>query len=199
MISLNDIARALNGVWLLFLDRPGAIRLFDASTEGFWRSFQAIVLVAPVYAVVVLANNEAYAIYAAQNGQTHDAGAFMTARAVGLVLDWVAVPVLLAVLAPFLGIGRGYAAYIVARNWSAVLTTVPTALVALLAVSGLVDGNAILVPAGLALAIALRVGYLAARRALNVPIDAAIGYVALDVLMGLLIASLVEIAFGIGA
>jgi hypothetical protein len=83
------------------------------------------------------------------------------------------------------------------RNWSAVLTTVPTALVSLLAVSGLADGEAILIPAGLALAVALRIGYLAARRALNVPIDVAVGYVALDALMGFLIASLVGRAFGV--
>ena len=50
MIGATKSSASLNAVWLLFLDRRGADPLFDSSVEGFWRSFRAIVLVAPLYA-----------------------------------------------------------------------------------------------------------------------------------------------------
>ena len=59
VITLDEIARSLQGAWLLFLDRANAMRLFDASYGGFWRSFQAVVLVAPAYELTVLADRRA--------------------------------------------------------------------------------------------------------------------------------------------
>ena len=51
-----EIERSLTGAWRLFLGKPDAMRFFDASVEGFWRSFGAIVLVAPLYALTALAD-----------------------------------------------------------------------------------------------------------------------------------------------
>ena len=51
-----EIARSLTGAWRLFLGRPDAMRFFDTSVDGFWRSFRAIILVAPLYALTALAD-----------------------------------------------------------------------------------------------------------------------------------------------
>ena len=55
MLERDEIARSLTGAWELFLDRPDAMRRFDISMTGFWRSFRAIVLVLPAYLVTSLA------------------------------------------------------------------------------------------------------------------------------------------------
>jgi hypothetical protein len=184
MISPAEIIRSLTAVWFLFVDRRDAIRLFDTSIDGFWKSFQAIVLVAPVYALSAIADQQAY-LAILEPGTSFDQAAYFTARTLTLALDWVTIPVLLALLAPALGIRGGYSAYIVVRNWATVFTSIPFALISLLDLAGLFPGEAILFPAGIALAISLRISYLAARRALGVPIDMAIGFVVLDVLVSI--------------
>jgi hypothetical protein len=156
--------------------------MFDTSVEGFWKSFQAALLVAPIYAMSVVADEQAYAALA---GALFDAPAYYIARAVTFVLEWVTIPVLLAILAPALGIRNRYSAYVIARNWATVVTSVPYALLSILDISGLFPGESIIFPAGIALAIALRVAYLVARRALGVPIDVAIGFVVLDLLVSI--------------
>jgi hypothetical protein len=196
MISRADITRSLNAVWLLFLDRAGAIQLFDAGVDGFWKSFQAIVLVAPIYAFSVAADVAAY-LAVAEPGSTFDATAYFISHALTLALDWVTLPVLLALLAGPLGIRGGYSVYIVARNWSSVFTIVPYAVVSLLELTGLFPGLLLLFPAGVAFAIALRLSYVGARRGLGVPVDVAIGFVALDFLVSLGLAQAMAYLFGV--
>ena len=198
MIGRDEIVRSLTGAWLLFLDRPGALGQFDVGYAGFWRSFQAILLVAPAYALTVLADRRAI-LSDAVAGDGFDAAAFMAARWLTLGFDWIALPLLLAALAAFLGIRRGYPAYIVARNWSSVLVVVPFAAIALIDLGGLMSREILFFPSVLALAVALRVSYLVARRALAVAIDVAIGFVVLDFLVSLAIARTVSRLFRVAA
>ena len=58
MLDREEIVRSLTGAWELFLDRPGAMRHFDVSVDGFWRSFAAVLLVVPSYAFAVLADRQ---------------------------------------------------------------------------------------------------------------------------------------------
>src|SRR5665213_1786816 len=110
LIGRPEIERALTGAWRLFLNKPDAMTFFDTGVDGFWRSFQAIVLVAPCYAVAALADRTTYADDIGA-GQFSDAG-FWTTKAVSLCVDWVALPILLALLSGFIGIRRAYPAYI---------------------------------------------------------------------------------------
>ena len=196
MIRLDEIARSLNGAWLLLLDKPGAMRFFDTTYRGFWRSFQAIILIAPAYALTVIADRRLQLSVAIADDAFSDA-AYMTAKWLTLAVDWATMPLLLAALATFLGIQRGYTAYVVARNWSAVLLSLPFAAVAALDLTGLVTGQALFFPAVIALAIALRLSYVIARHAFGVGMDVAIGFVVLDFLVSLGIARLIARLMGI--
>jgi hypothetical protein len=196
MIGRDEIVRALNAAWLLFLDRPGAIRGFDSTYQGFWRSFQAIVLVAPAYAVTVLADRHAML---GDSSDSAPEAAFMAARWLTFAFDWITLPLVLAALAGFLGIRQTYPAYVVARNWSAVVTILPFAAIAMVDLAGLISPEVLLFPSVLALAVALRFSYLIARRALLVGIDAAIGYVVLDFLVSLGLARLIGRLLGVEA
>ena len=124
---------------------------------------------------------------------------FFLARAVTLLLDWVTLPLLLAALAPMLGIRQAYAPYMVARNWGSLLTIIPFVALSVLEVTGVIEGQAVLVAIGAALALSLRYSYLAARRALGVPVDVAVGFVVLDFLVSLAITRVVAYALGVDA
>jgi len=196
MIGRDEIVRSLNGAWLLFLGQTSAVRLFDASYRGFWHSFQAIILIAPAYGLTVLADRKAR-LNDGLPDAAFDEAAFEAARWLTLAFDWIALPLLLAGLATFLGIRRNYATYIVARNWSTVLSILPFAAVALLDLSGMVWEEILIFPSLVALAIALRVSYLVARQGLGVGADVAVGFVVLDFLVSLALARLIGRLLGV--
>lgn len=198
MIDKDDILRSLNGAWALFLDRPNAIRMFDASYQGFWRSFQAIVLIIPIYALTVYVERRML-LNDSVPDEVYSESAFVAAAWLTLAFDWITLPLLLAALAPFLAIRQGYTAYIVARNWSAVAVAVPYGAISVVQLLGPDIGDLVFFPLVIALAIALRFSYLIARRALGVPMDVAIGFVALDVLVSVGLAQMFSRAFGLDA
>lgn len=189
MIGRAEIERSLKGAWRLFLDKPDAIRSFDTSMEGFWRSFQVIVLLVPVYFVMALSDRNGVYSDAIASG-TFSNEAFWTAQVLTWVLDWVALPTLLAGLAGLIGIKREYPAYIVVRNWSAVIMAVPFTAVSLLEDFGS-NEELVLIASLAALAFSFRFGYLIARRTLNVGMDVAIGLVALDILVSFAVVKLI--------
>lgn len=194
MLDRDETVRSLTGAWELFLDRPGAMRHFDVSVDGFWRSFAAVVLVVPSYAFAVLAERTMVAALDPA-APVQGAAAFVVQNAVGLGLDWVALPVILALLARPLGIARRYPAFIVARNWGAVIAAVPFGAVGLLIVLGLVGGEVANLLMFAALILVLRYTYLIARRALDVGLGFAIGIVVLDFVVSLTIGLALDAVF----
>jgi hypothetical protein len=196
VITASEISRSLTGAWWLFLGRPDAMRQFDTSSDGFWRSFQAIVLVAPVYALTATADWRALGA-AAPEGAEIGTGVFWASKAIVLALDWAALPTVLALLGGFLGIKQRYGAFVVARNWSTVLAVLPFGATALLDLLGLLPGDAIILPSLIALGFALRVSYMVARTALAFPFDMAVGLVAFDFLLSLAIVRIVGRLLGV--
>ena len=197
MIGPAEIQRSLGGAWKLFLGRPEGMRDLDTSMAGFWRSFQAILLVAPVYAVASQADWAA--LTAAYPEGAFDPGTFWFLKASTLALDWVTLPVILALLAGFLGIRDRYAAFIVARNWATVIAVLPFGVTSALALLGLLPGEAIIIPSLIALIFALRMSYVVARIALGAPVEVAIGYVVFDFLISLAIVRILARLSGIDA
>ena len=54
MISLREVLTALYGAYRLARLDVGGLRFFDITDQGFWRSFFAAALVAPLYLVLLL-------------------------------------------------------------------------------------------------------------------------------------------------
>ena len=120
--SWAEIARSLSGAWrLLLLDTTGMNR-FDVSIGGFWRSFFAAVLVAPLYALRGLIDPAASEAEAAGVG-----GAL--AAVLTYVLVWAAFPIAMIFIARFLDLRKAYIGFIVALNWARVLQAVLLAAV----------------------------------------------------------------------
>jgi hypothetical protein len=106
---------------------------------------------------------------------------------VWLALNWVALPILLAMVAQPLGVSRTYAGYVVARNWCAVVTVAPFGLIALLSLVGLVGSEAASVISLAIIVLVIRFDYLIARRALGADVGLAVAIVLVDLAIGLAI------------
>jgi hypothetical protein len=185
----------LTGAWNLFLGRPDALRSFDTTLEGFWRSFQVILIVAPLYFLTALGDQVGVV---GTPGMAVAPENFWATELLTLILDWIALPALLAVIGGFVGIKRAYPAYIVVRNWATPLMLAPFAAISLLSVLGIGE-EILLIPSVAAIAYSLRFSYLIVRRTLGVGIDIAIAFVALDVFVSIAVVRLVGKLTGVDA
>jgi len=196
LISIGEIRAALDGSWLLLRNRPEGMAFFDQSIQGFWRSFLVILLLVPVFLVSGLAEKQ---FYFAENLFHPDAfpnGDFWLAQFAGLVIDWVTLPVLLAVLAVPIGISQRYVPFIVVRNWTSLLASVPYMLTYLLFLLGVISPGITVLLSLTCLMVVIWYRYLVARIALQATISLAIGVVVLDVVLTLIIAQLVGLLWG---
>ncbi len=103
----------------------GGMRQFDVSIAGFWRSFFAAVLVAPLYILRGLVDPGA-----STESEATGIGTALTA-VVTYVLVWAAFPVAMIFISRLLDLRHAYVGFIVALNWARVLQAV-----LLVAVSG---------------------------------------------------------------
>ncbi len=121
-----EITRALYGAWRLArLDRTG-MTWFEASPEGFWRSFFAFAIVAPGYVVLMLIEPSKVAVAAS-------APRILVVESISYVAQIVAYPLAMLYLCRAYGRWDRYIGFIVAHNWSEVLKMallVPTTLLA---------------------------------------------------------------------
>lgn len=183
------VSNNLAGAWRLMLGRPEGLNRLDTSLEGFWRSFGAIVLIAP-FALVTLLGQQ-LAIPDAAEPAPQLTGGWFVAKAFTLLVEWFAFPLVFALVARPFGLGSRYVPFIVARNWASVIIG---------AMVGAMNALQLLLlpPAAMpyvliaAIAIVLRFSYVVARLALAVSAGMAIPIVVLDLLLSLVILSAFE-------
>lgn len=197
ILRADEIRRSLTGAWLLLKGKPEGMRAFDTSIEGFWRSFGVILLLCVPFVIIVMAEQriiiEDPMIIVDEATQT----SFALAKAIGFVLDWVCLPILVALLAKPLGISQRFVPYIVARNWASVIAILPYTVPALLFVLGLISSTVTVFLTLVAVGFVLRYSYMVARIALQAPMSLAIGFVVLDTVLSFVIGAAVNRAIGI--
>lgn len=112
----DEAISSVRGSWRLFLRDTGGFEDFDISVRGFWRSFAVLLPVAPfyLYAVVIQGSLEV-------PGQPAPEPVSINLAAAGLVAQWFAWPLVMAVVARYAGLAHNYARYIVVYNWSSIL------------------------------------------------------------------------------
>lgn len=191
-MTAADFRAGIEAAVAMLLGKPGALGRFDVSLEGFWRSFAAILLVLPSYAVILLG------LWRAQMEQLPPEVVdvpwvgVVAEKLVALGLAWVALPVVLALIARRLGLTGRYVPFIVARNWAEPVLSALYAVPALLFAAGVIDADIAAVlslPVGI---IALHYLYRIARQALGAPISVAIGIVVLNLLLELVVGQTVS-------
>jgi hypothetical protein len=116
MLTARDLSHGLYGAWrMAMLDRD-AVKYFDASIDGFWKSFYAAAIVAPAVIIVTLFS-------VARADLPGHIGVFEIAvvKTSQYVIDWVLFPLLMISVGNLLQRGERYIGFIVAYNWGQVV------------------------------------------------------------------------------
>ena len=121
-----EILQALYGTWRFArLDR-GAMRYFDLSHAGVWRSFWAAAYAYPLFVALVLLRLDAETLERASRLY------ILAIQTIGYVIGWTAFPLLVIEFTRRIGRGERGFEFVVAYNWSQILQTALLVLVALL-------------------------------------------------------------------
>ena len=178
-LTRQDFAAAMTGVrGLLRLDAR-ALSLFDGSHDGFWKSFWAAAILAPLVALGVAR--------AVVEHPPESLPRYLAFQVIAYALDWLAYPFAMVWIADHLGRRDRYYGYIAAYNWFQIAETVASTALVLLGMTGVVPEDVetflFLILQGLFL------GYdwFIARNALAIEGGTAAMLVAIDLLLGLII------------
>jgi hypothetical protein len=158
-------------------DRSG-LGCFDASLDGFWRSFRAAAICYPLYLLLL-----SLRIGAAQ----WDEGGVATiliVETIAYVISWVAFPLMILPLTGWLGREHRFLAFMVAYNWSQIPQTVLLVLVASERAAGFLPAAGGQVAELAAVGAILVYEWYIARVALAVNVLRASAVVAVDVVLG---------------
>ena len=179
-----EIYNSILGAWRLARLDPSGMHYFSLTIDGFWRSFFAAVIVAPIYIYIHLMRPTAPVVGRAPPAEPAtdlfvDIGAY--------IVGWAAFPALMILLARLLNLSGQYVSFIVAYNWANVLQWALFGVAATIAAAlGAETGfGAVLNLA--ALAAVLFYQWFVARTALLTSAYVAAGIVVIDVLLGLII------------
>jgi hypothetical protein len=183
MSRAREAAYALYGAYRLARLDPSGLQYFNATVEGFWRSFLAAAIVAPGYVILI----------GLELGQTPGVEDFDWERialvqAIAYVISWTAFPLALHYLTAVIGRQAEYVGYIVAYNWAAVLqmaVMLPAAGLQAMLPGG--AGGLIMLPVVLATA---AYQWFIARAALRIGGGTAAGIVGFDFALSLFIAGI---------
>jgi hypothetical protein len=176
VLTAREIVRSTYGAWRLAHADPGGMAYFDATEEGFWRSFRVAILLLPLHVLAVWLQIDSASV------EEH----WMRILAVDLIayaIGWMAFPLAAHYLAMALDREREYVGYIVAYNWSNMIAAPFGFVVLVLMLSGLLPVFVRhLLFVGMLAALALYAWFIA-RAALRVGPWPAAGLVAIDVLI----------------
>lgn len=180
MIDLAGAARGIAGAWRLAHLDPAGMDYFDRSIAGFWRSFQAAVVAAPLFILLIL-------LRTAEHPLSPDPLRAFFIEAIGYTIGWTAFPLAAWYLASALGKGERYFGYIVAYNWANVIQVAAFVPIAALSAAELLPDTAIVLLALVLTAAVIYYQFFIVRTALGIEALPALGFVAMDLLIGLAI------------
>ncbi len=176
MLSLSEIARGVGGTVRLMKGDLSGLAVLDRSREGFWRSFRAAALLAPLYAFYLLTR------YVEMMSTASDVKIALV-EALRYSIEWTLFPVVLLELTRPLGRASRYTGAVVALNWANVpLLVMAVALLSLtrLIAPPLLVPLSLIVDAGTTILVARILKYT-----LDVPWTVAAGLAVLNLWLGL--------------
>ncbi len=180
MIDLAAASRGIAIAWRLARLDPQAIRDIDGSIESCRRSFQAAIIAAPFFALLILLRSNEHPL-------SSDPLRALFIEAIGYAIGWTAFPLAAWYLANALGKSQRYTTYISAYNWANVLQVAAFVPVAGLAASDLAPDSIVVLMALLLTGMVIYYQFFIVRTALEIEPLPALGFVAIDLILGLLI------------
>ena len=181
MIDLDYAFHHMESVIGVIAGRPGALERMDISSDGFWRSFSAIIVALPALFFVWVIN----AVDAMALSPDRGLAGPIAMQAVLDLAGWLVPVALFAVILKPLGFGGRFVHLIIARNWFTALFSYLEVIVHL---SGLVwpGGGMMMVALGAVLAVLVLFAFVRlTRAALDSSLRTAIVFVAVELGAGL--------------
>jgi len=110
---IQEITTSLYGAFRLACGDTNGLNFFNVSQLGFWRSFTAAIIVAPIFIIVL---NVRYLM-----GENDiNIMRFICIYAITYVIGWVAFPLLVSYVVTLLNKSQKFICYIIAYNWASV-------------------------------------------------------------------------------
>ena len=185
MAPLSEIIRSLYGALHLARGDTSGMAFFNATEQGFWRSFTAAILIAPLFALLLTIRYH-----------VNEAGVsllrFTAIETIAYVVSWVAFPLLLYHLTDILGTGHRFIRYIVAYNWASVLQNLLYLPFALLVEAHLVQGAGSTIFGIILLGLVLLYTWFVTRTALEITNLLAAGLVMIDLVLSIFINTITQ-------
>ena len=182
-----EVTRSIHGAWRIARMDPDALDYFDLTIDGFWRSFAALLVVAPFYIIFLILNYGNQAGLELPTGPVVSTEFYVAVKLVAYIIGWLAFPLIMVPISRLLDLSQNYVPYIIVWNWSNVLVMaaiLPTVLLFPPAAQTGAAAKMVLIGAQIAM---LFYGYLVARAGLRCKILTAVGVVVLDLLLSLLL------------
>ncbi len=182
MPSVREVVFAFYGAWRLALLDAGGISYFGTTSDAFWRSFFAAIIIAPFFAVVM-------ALRYGLGMVEVDPARFVAVEAIAYVTGWLAFPYVMLSIARLLDRDEHYVRFIVAYNWAAVLQNALYLPIPMMGITGVLAVNVANGLGMLALVLILVYTWFITKTALEVSAAAAAGVLALDLGLSIFITS----------
>ncbi|HIJ43401.1 MAG: hypothetical protein QF511_12760 [Rhodospirillales bacterium] len=188
MLTAREAATSLYGAYRLARFDAGGMTFFNITLEGFWRSFYAAVIIAPLFAVLLFMR------FAAGEVAVHPMR-FAFVEVIAYVISWVAFPLIMVTMAKMLDREKHYLGYITAYNWASVLQNGVYLPLAIMMMAGILPEQAANFFGLVVFALILAYAWFVTRVALDVSAIVAAGVVILDLLLSVFISASAEEMF----
>ena len=197
MPTLSEITSSIRGAWQLFVMDARGIHQFNVTSAGFWNSFFAAVILAPIYFFVLLAqyklNGDVQKLALEQEPTSTTIpelpamSDFLLVQGLAWVVSWACFPIVMLWATRAFSIHNRYVPFVVAYNWSSVpvmtLQLPPFALYYF----GIVDVVGAVAPLLSLLLVMLIYLWYVAYVTLGLPVAACLGFVMLNSVVSIII------------
>ncbi|HTT81564.1 MAG TPA: hypothetical protein VMF86_18000 [Stellaceae bacterium] len=182
----SEVRLALGGALRLAIGDRRGLRCFDASIDGFWRSFRAAAICYPLY-LFLLALRISHAQW-----QQSGVATILVVETIDYVVSWVIFPLVILPLCGWLRRDDRFLAFMVAYNWSQVPQTALFAVIGIDGLTGLLSPGSLPGAEFVAALATMVYEWYIARVALAVGAAPAVLIVVIDLLLGTTLARLAE-------
>lgn len=172
MITQKEVLTGLFGAYRLARLDAGGMVYFDKTLRGFWHSFYAGAIVAPLFLIL---------IFLRAGGETPiPVFRFLAVETISFVIALFIFPLIMVNVAIALDRVEKYISYIVAYNWALVWQNVIFLPIVILSELGLIPTTATLFISSVIIALILVYSWFVARTALDITTGLATMIVVLD-------------------
>lgn len=186
-VDLAYMRRSVDAAFDLVTRNPRAWEKFDLTADGFYRSFAAFLIIAPInIATDAIVVRLAAAERIRQNKPAGEAVYYMSDAVfstVALCIQWLLFPIAMLFLLRFLGYAQRYAALVIAHNWGSVVVWLFNLPAFLLFAAGIITSNQAIDINLIVLGLTLYYRFYIAQTALGAPWTLAAGITMIDFLL----------------